>query len=166
MASESGDNRPRPSDGKTSTTDPNDSPTSIAANRDRLESWKDIATFIGHTERTAMRWAKELGMPDMKEDFLYQKIELSAPSAPAEATSFARTLIELPQLIEVMARDNNKSTCVAIDFGAGAAKNGFGRNDYVCADNSAQRLIVKLTNSMLTVNKGAKEYSEPYFEKK
>lgn len=30
---------------------------------DRLESWKDIAAFIGRFERTAMRWAKEQGMP-------------------------------------------------------------------------------------------------------
>ena len=29
---------------------------------DRLESWKEIAVFVGRTERTAMRWAEE-GMP-------------------------------------------------------------------------------------------------------
>jgi hypothetical protein len=29
---------------------------------DRLESWKEIATFLGRDERTAMRWAKQ-GMP-------------------------------------------------------------------------------------------------------
>lgn len=28
-----------------------------------LESWKEIATFIGRDERTAMRWAKDSGMP-------------------------------------------------------------------------------------------------------
>src|SRR5271154_7031916 len=30
---------------------------------DRLESWKEIATYIGRDERTAMRWATERGMP-------------------------------------------------------------------------------------------------------
>jgi len=30
---------------------------------DRLESWKEIAAFIGRDERTAMRWAKGHGMP-------------------------------------------------------------------------------------------------------
>ena len=30
---------------------------------DRLDSWKDIAAFIDRYERTAMRWAKEQGMP-------------------------------------------------------------------------------------------------------
>ena len=30
---------------------------------DRLESWKEIASLIGRDERTAMRWAKEQGMP-------------------------------------------------------------------------------------------------------
>jgi hypothetical protein len=32
---------------------------------DRLESWKEIATFVGRTERTAMRWA-DGGMPVRK----------------------------------------------------------------------------------------------------
>jgi len=30
---------------------------------DRLDSWKDIAAFLARDERTAMRWAKYLGMP-------------------------------------------------------------------------------------------------------
>jgi hypothetical protein len=30
---------------------------------DRLESWKEIANFLGRDERTAMRWAKERDMP-------------------------------------------------------------------------------------------------------
>jgi Tol biopolymer transport system component len=30
---------------------------------ERLESWKEIASFIGRDQRTAMRWAKEQGMP-------------------------------------------------------------------------------------------------------
>jgi len=30
---------------------------------DRLESWKEIAAFIGRDERTAMRWARDQGMP-------------------------------------------------------------------------------------------------------
>ncbi len=35
----------------------------IKPEEDRLESWKEIAAFINRDERTAMRWAKELGMP-------------------------------------------------------------------------------------------------------
>ena len=34
-----------------------------ARDSDHLESWKDIAAFIGRYERTAMRWAKDQGMP-------------------------------------------------------------------------------------------------------
>ncbi len=30
---------------------------------DRLESWKEIAAFLGRDERTAMRWAAQHGMP-------------------------------------------------------------------------------------------------------
>jgi len=33
---------------------------------DRLESWKEIAAFLGRDERTAMRWAKEQGMPILR----------------------------------------------------------------------------------------------------
>ena len=30
---------------------------------DQLESWKEIAAFVGRDERTLMRWAKQQGMP-------------------------------------------------------------------------------------------------------
>jgi hypothetical protein len=35
----------------------------ISSVRDQLQSWKEIATFIGRDERTAMRWAQAHGMP-------------------------------------------------------------------------------------------------------
>jgi hypothetical protein len=110
--------------------------------------------------------AKDLGLPAMSEDFIYRRVSLAEPDPSPEAISFARTLIELPQLIEVMARDNQKSTCIAVDFGEDSEKQGFGRNDYVCADNGAHKLYVKLTDAALTANKASKEYTEPYFEKK
>ena len=106
--------------------------------------------------------ARNLGLPEMGQDFLYQKVSAS-PAAPPENTRFVRTLIELPQLVEVLARDNKQSTCVVADF---PPVTGQITENYVCADNAAQRLMVKLTNPVLTSNKGAKEYSEPYFEKK
>ena len=119
-----------------------------------------------HFARMPASSAGNLGLPEMKEDFLYQKISAS-PKMPPENMPFVRTLIELPQLIEVMARDNKQSTCVAVDIRFNDRRlGGDGSNDYVCADNAAQRLMVKLTNPVLTSNKGAKEYSEPYFEKK
>src|SRR5947209_4093223 len=31
--------------------------------RDRLDSWKEIAVYIGRDIRTAMRWEKERGLP-------------------------------------------------------------------------------------------------------
>lgn len=110
--------------------------------------------------------AETLRLAPMSEDFVYQKIDFTDPQQDQdEATRFARTLFELPQLIEVMARDNGNSICVALDFGSFAEKAGFGRNDYVCADNAAQRLYVRLTNRLLTVHAAPVEYSEPYFKK-
>ena len=41
-------------------------PTVLHAARvpgDELQSWKEIGAFIGRDERTAMRWAKDQGMP-------------------------------------------------------------------------------------------------------
>jgi hypothetical protein len=51
--------RGKPLDGSTDGT--SDQPKSVP--QDVLESWKEIAAFIGRDERTAMRWAKEQGMP-------------------------------------------------------------------------------------------------------
>jgi hypothetical protein len=100
--------------------------------------------------------ASALGLPVMDEDFLYQKVTASQ-NGSAEEVRFTRMVIELPQLIEVIARDNRQSICVTVEWGS--------RQDYVCADNASQKLSVRLTNHILTVNKGPKEYSEPYFEK-
>src|SRR5271155_4565247 len=34
-----------------------------STNRERLDSWKEIAVFFGRDERTVSRWEKELGLP-------------------------------------------------------------------------------------------------------
>jgi hypothetical protein len=115
-----------------------------------------------HFKRKPAAAARELGLPDMGEDFLYQKVN---PGASDADTRFTRTLIELPQIIEVMARDNKQSICVATEFGGASPPPPHATNNYVCADNAAQRLMVKLTNTVIATYKGSKEYSEPYFEK-
>jgi len=37
--------------------------SSVSTNRQRLDSWKEIAVFFGRDERTVNRWEKELGLP-------------------------------------------------------------------------------------------------------
>ena len=37
--------------------------TNASSNRQRLDSWKEIAAFFGRDERTVNRWEKELGLP-------------------------------------------------------------------------------------------------------
>jgi tetratricopeptide (TPR) repeat protein len=37
--------------------------SSTSTNRQRLDSWKEIAVFFGRDERTVNRWEKELGLP-------------------------------------------------------------------------------------------------------
>lgn len=121
---------------------------------------------IDHFTHKTARDAASLGLPNMSEDFLYQKVNLGPPDTPDENYQFVRTIIELPQLVEVMARDNNQSICVASNFGILSTRTETSINDYACADNKAQRLYVRLTNSHLTMHDGPHEYSEPYYEKK
>jgi len=110
--------------------------------------------------------AQKLGLPAMQENFLLRKVENAySPYPPPEEVRLFRTLIELPQLIEVMARDNRQSLCVLAQFAGGDVAAQFS-GSYVCADNAAQRLYVHLVNPLLTAHKGPMDYSEPYFEKK
>ena len=51
-----GSGSPAPSRGLTSAI-------GASGSQDKLESWKEIAGFIGRDDRTAMRWAKDQGMP-------------------------------------------------------------------------------------------------------
>jgi hypothetical protein len=47
-------------------SDPPETPDPVPFSRpdgERLDSWKEIAAFVKRDERTAMRWAKEQGMP-------------------------------------------------------------------------------------------------------
>ena len=108
--------------------------------------------------------AKKLGLPAMQENFLLRKVEnVTSPYPPPEEVRLFRTLVELPQLIEVMARDNRQSLCVLAQFAGDVSVKFTG--SYVCADNAAQRLYVRLVNPALS-HKGPIDYSEPYFEKK
>lgn len=45
--------------------------------RDRLDSWKEIATFLGRTVRTVQRWEREQGLP------VHRHVHLSAASVYA-----------------------------------------------------------------------------------
>jgi hypothetical protein len=105
-----------------------------------------------------------LGLPAMKDDFYYlHTAQLGTIDKDSE--KILQTLVELPQLIEVMARDNHKSYCLLIDTGEIGEKLGLGRDDYICADNAAKELHVKMTNSSIFNKKGPLVYTEPYFKK-
>jgi hypothetical protein len=105
-----------------------------------------------------------IGLPLMSEDFVYRKVVFDTSNTPDEITRLGRSLIELPQLIEVLARDNHKSTCITIDFGEDREKAGFGRDNYICADNKIKKLYVKLTNSKVSSHKDPMVNTYPYYE--
>lgn len=102
-----------------------------------------------------------LGLPAMQDDFYYYRAGLMNN----DDQKILRTLVELPQLLEVLARDNRKSYCLLIDTGEVGEKIGLGRDDYICADNVAQNLYVKMTNSSIFNKKDPLIYTVPYFKK-
>ena len=105
-----------------------------------------------------------LGLPEMKDAFYFFHVTQFG-THDKDRVQILRTLIELPQLLEVMARDNHKSYCLLIDTGEIGEKLGFGRDDYICADNVAKSLHVKMTNGAISNKKGPTIYTEPYFKK-
>ena len=111
----------------------------------------------------AQSTAHELGLAPMQEGFDLVNYSATDDGLSLEGAKVLRTLIELPQLIEILATDNGRSTCVVIDTGAQMAANGFGRNDFICADNRAKLLHVRLTNRLMTGSSRPREFTEPYF---
>ncbi len=105
-----------------------------------------------------------LGLPEMQDDFyFFHTTQLGIINEDTE--KILRTLIELPQLLEVMSMDNHKSYCLLIDTGEIGEKLGLGRDDYICADKVARQLHVKITNDMVFNQKNPITYTEPYFKK-
>ena len=104
-----------------------------------------------------------LKLPEMKDDFyLFQAAKLGIINKDTE--KILRVLVELPQLLEVMSMDNRKSYCILIDTGDIGETLGLGRDDYICADNIAKKLHVKMTNSTIFNKKEPIVYTEPYFK--
>jgi hypothetical protein len=105
-------------------------------------------------------------LPVMSEPFFYRIAKMddaTNPSTFSENSRVVRTLIEIPHLMEVFATDNQKSICIGIDFGA-SSNHGFGRNDYICADNNKKMLHIKFTNTQLYGSKEPRLLSEPYID--
>src|SRR6266481_2194611 len=105
-----------------------------------------------------------LGLPEMQDDFYFFHV-IKFGTYDKDRMQILRTLIELPQLLEVMSMDNRKSYCLLIDTGEIGEKLGFGRDDYICADNIAKKLHVKMTDVAISNKPGPTIYVEPYFKK-
>lgn len=109
--------------------------------------------------------AKSLNLPKMSEPFYYRMASISEVSKSEENARAVRTLIEIPYLVQIYALDNQKSICIGIDAGEGVIF-GFGRADYICADNKAKMLHILFTNKMLYGTKEPKVTSLPYIKYK
>ena len=106
-----------------------------------------------------------LGLPEMMGDFYFLKVTIGTTGNDKNNQKILRTLIELPQLLEVMSMDNHKGYCLFIDAGEIGKSLGFGRNDYICADNVARKLHVKMTNKGISNKPVPTVYTEAYFKK-
>jgi hypothetical protein len=107
-------------------------------------------------------------LPKMSEPFYYRLANIGEESDKSlieENARVLRTLIEIPHLLEVYAVDNSKSICIGIDFGR-LSVNGFGREDYICADNKNKTLSYKFTNSIFYKTIDPVIVSEPYIDYK
>ena len=104
-----------------------------------------------------------LKLPEMKGDFYFFHVTQFG-THDKDRVQILRTLIELPQLLEVMSMDNGKSYCLLIDTGEVGEKLGFGRNDYICADNIAKKLHVRMTNGAISNKAAPTVYTEPYYK--
>lgn len=104
-------------------------------------------------------------LPKMTEPFYYRLAKMDDWAGPkaSENTRVMRSLVEIPHLLEVFAFDNQKSICIGIDFGS-MANQGFGKSDYICADNKAKMIHVHFTNSLLYGDTKPRVYSEPYID--
>ena len=127
-----------------------------------------MSTFFD-PDKFEVRKKKEsvgLGLPEMKDDFYFFKVtKTSLYENDKNSQKIMRTLIELPQLLEVMSMDNHKSYCLLADTGEVGKSLGFGRDDYICADNVARKLHVKMTDSAITNKDEPITYTETYFKK-
>lgn len=106
-----------------------------------------------------------LGLPEMMGDFYFLKVtQANILGNDKDTQKIMRALIELPQLLEVMSMDNHKSYCLFIDSGEIGKSVGFGRNDYICADDVARKLHVKMTNSVISNKAASSIYTVPYYK--
>jgi hypothetical protein len=127
-----------------------------------------MSTFFdpGKLELRKKEESANLGLPEMKDDFYFFKVtKTSIYENDKNSQKIMRTLIELPQLLEVLSMDNHKSYCLLTDTGEVGKNLGFGRDDYICADNVARKLHVKMTDSSITNKNEPIIYTEAYFKK-
>ena len=74
---------------------------------------------------------------------------------------YTRTIFEMPELVEVLARDNHKSYCISVDFSTFAKE--FSNSNYVCADDQHKKLYVRFSNPYLTTGLKTVQYVKPFY---
>ncbi len=100
-----------------------------------------------------------LNLPsDMVNEFLFSTV---ADNEPQKISRYARTLFEMPELVEVLAKDNQQSYCININFGKD--EKVLSSENYVCADYQNKKLYVRYQNELLTTQKDEVSFVRPFY---
>lgn len=86
---------------------------------------------------------------EMSNDFYYSSI---VNTDPVVFNYYSRTLFEMPELLEVLARDNKKNYCINASFPSD--NKNMDKYNYVCADYDKKRLFVKYKNKYIKGDNG------------
>lgn len=86
---------------------------------------------------------------EMSNDFYYSSI---VNTDPVVFNYYSRTLFEMPELLEVLARDNKKNYCINASFPS--YNKNMDKYNYVCADYDNKRLFVKYKNKYIKGDNG------------
>jgi hypothetical protein len=102
-----------------------------------------------------------LNIPNEMTDEFYFNSVSREKNGDIDVNKYARTLFEMPELVEVLAKDNQKSYCINVDFGK---NNPAMRSDnYVCADYKNKKLFVYYHNPFYVGGKGVVKDVRPFY---
>jgi hypothetical protein len=139
-------------------------PASLLPNPSRVFNFKDFKPM-------SSQQLASLGLPAMTDGARTQIVSQSIlikdrpdQSTPVEVHApIIRTIFEMPELVEIFARDNQVNTCLVVDFDA---RTPFGGRAYVCADVADLKLHVHFKNPYLTsfANGSTVDYVKPFYD--
>ncbi len=95
---------------------------------------------------------------DFPNQFYYSSISNKVGLPIDDMTKYSRLIIETPELVEILAKDNRANYCINIYHN----NNAFDNNNYVCADYDNKKLYIRHNNPFQS-SKGLVEMFKDFF---